>query len=135
MPQEQALRYLAASDMCVVPLRKAELFLDTIPSKIYEVMACARPVLLGVDGEARELLESACGGLFFEPENAQALAQIVQKLADDPSLRQRLGENGREYVVKHYDKSVLAHRYLDILASLVDRPSGCSDRTPTAPAP
>ena len=135
MPQDQALKCIAASDMCVVPLRKADLFLDTIPSKMYEIMACARPMLLGVDGEARELLEVAGGGLFFEPENAQALANAITRLADDAHLRERLGENGRKHVAEHYDKSMLAQRYLDILDNLTQARCCRSRKTPTACSP
>ena len=122
-PQAEALRYISASDICLVPLRKAELFRETIPSKMYEIMACARPMILGVDGEARELLESASAGVFVEPEDPAALAAAVLNLARDPESRSRYGENGRRFVVAHYDKRVLAQKYLTLLSSLVSSPT------------
>ncbi len=123
VPQTEALKYLCASDICLVPLRKAELFRETIPSKMYEIMACARPMVLGVDGEARRLLESASAGVFVEPENSAALADAIAALARDPESRSKYGENGRRFVSEHYDKRVLAERYLALLTSLVESPS------------
>ena len=123
VPQSQALKYVSASDICLVPLRKAELFRETIPSKMYEIMACARPMILGVDGEARELLGSASAGVFVEPEDHSALAEAVLALARDPESRSKYGENGREFVLEHYDKRILARKYLTLLTSLVNSPA------------
>ena len=120
LPQHEALNYIAASDICLVPLRKAELFKETIPSKLYEIMACGKPVVLGVDGEARELLETASAGVFSEPEDPKALAAAVLKLADEPELRSRFGQNGRRFVVENYDKRTIADQYLALLSSLVN---------------
>jgi len=118
MPRTRALQYTAAADICVAPLRKADLFTRTIPSKIYELMACGKPVVVGVDGEARELVEKAGAGVFVEPEDPDALARAVLKLASDAEARKRLGENGRRYVEANCDKRLLASQYLDILDSM-----------------
>lgn len=118
MPQTEAQRYIAASDICLVPLRKAELFNTTIPSKLYNLMACARPIVLSVDGEARELVEQAGAGVYVEPENSPALADAILKLANDPIRRAELGASGRRFVAAHYDKTKLAGAYLDLLQSL-----------------
>ena len=118
VPTNDALRYIAASDICVVPLRKAELFRQTIPSKMYEIMACGRPMVLAVDGEARELMQNASAGLFVDPENPAALAAAILRLADDPAARSRYGENGRKYIVENFDKGRLSRQYLDLLTRL-----------------
>ncbi len=120
LPQHEALNYIASSDICLVPLRKAELFKETVPSKLYEIMACGKPVVLGVDGEARELLEAASAGVFVEPEDSEALAAAVLRLAEDAELRSRCGKNGRRFVVEHYDKRTIADQYLSLLSSLVN---------------
>lgn len=120
LPQHEALNYIASSDICLVPLRKAELFKETIPSKLYEIMACGKPIVLGVDGEARELLEAASAGVFVEPEDPEALAAAVLRLAEDPELRSQFGQNGRRFVVENYDKRTIADHYLSVLSSLVN---------------
>ncbi|OFX14220.1 MAG: hypothetical protein A2Z18_08050 [Armatimonadetes bacterium RBG_16_58_9] len=122
LPRQEALDYIAASDICLVPLRKAELFKETIPSKLYEIMACGRPIILGVDGEARKLLETASAGIYVEPEEPQALADAIRKLATDPGARARYGENGRRFVTENFDKGILAEQFLSLLCSLADAP-------------
>ena len=72
-----------------------------------------KPILLGVDGEARELfIEEGKGGLFFEPENSDALAQGVLTLLQDKSLRLALGKNGKQYVKTNFDRQNIHHRLL-----------------------
>ena len=83
-------------------------------------MACGKPVVLGVDGEARELLEAASAGVFVEPEDPEALAAAVLKLAEEPELRSQFGQNGRRFVVENYDKRTIADHYLAVLSSLVN---------------
>ena len=48
------------------------------------VSGSTSPVILGVDGQAREILEKAQGGIFVEPENATALVAAIAKLYGDP---------------------------------------------------
>src|SRR3989304_9584698 len=62
-PREIIPDYLSAADVALVPLRKVDLFKSALPSKIFDAWACERPVLLGVDGEAKYVLEKAGGGL------------------------------------------------------------------------
>ena len=57
-PRELIPMYLSAADIAIVPLRNAEVFETVVPSKIFDAWACKRPVMLTIDGEARELVES-----------------------------------------------------------------------------
>jgi glycosyltransferase involved in cell wall biosynthesis len=82
-------------------------------------MAMRRPIILGVEGEARELLEEAGAGVAIAPESAEELAAAVRRLADDAELAERLGSSGQAHVREHYDRAKLAMRYLDVLASAV----------------
>jgi glycosyltransferase involved in cell wall biosynthesis len=113
MPQVWAL-----SDASLVLLRKLPLFETVIPSKIFESMAMGRPIILGVGGEAREVMEEGNAGLAIEPESSAGLCAAVLKLADDPALRARLGANGRAYVAAHFDRRVLARRFEAVLKQL-----------------
>ena len=56
-------------DVSIIPLKKLDLFLGAIPSKIFENLAMEKAVLLGVDGEAKNLFveEGKCAR-YFEPE-------------------------------------------------------------------
>jgi len=109
----------ALTGASLVLLKKSDTFKTVIPSKIFESMAMKRPIVLGVEGESRELVGSAGAGLFVEPENAAQLAEAVVRLADDPALCRRLGESGRAFVEQHFDRRVLAGRYAAVLGALV----------------
>ena len=76
------------------------------------------PIVLGVEGEAKALLEAADAGIAMPPESAEALVAAVVRLADDPQLRARLGANGAAHVREHFDRSRLAARYLDVLSAV-----------------
>lgn len=112
--------FYAAADICLVPLKKREVFLYNIPSKMFEIMGCARPMVLGVEGQAKALLDEARAGISVEPENPEAMAAAVLALADNPALRQELGRNGRDFVAAHYTRKSKADMYLRCLRQLVD---------------
>jgi glycosyltransferase involved in cell wall biosynthesis len=114
-PKAMMPLFLCAADTCLVPLRKHKLFEGTVPSKIFEAMASGRPILLGVQGEAEEIVTDAKAGIPVEPENPVALAKAILRLADDPALGRELGESGVEYVHAHFDRTVLARKMMDIL--------------------
>ena len=112
----------ATADIGLVPLKKRDVFLYNIPSKMFEIMACARPIILGVEGQAKRLLDEAESGLAVEPENPPAFADAIRLLAEDGTLRQRLGENGRRHVVAHYTRRQNAQRYIECFDTLVRQP-------------
>ena len=116
VPRAELPAYLASSDACLVHFRKQELFRTILPSKFFEDAAMERPILLGFEGDARAMLEEADCGIAFEPSNDEELAAAAERLADaSPEERRRLGENGRRYVLEHFDRRKLAHDYLEIL--------------------
>ncbi|MBU4259823.1 MAG: glycosyltransferase family 4 protein [Proteobacteria bacterium] len=114
-PKEKMPEFLAASDACMILLKKSDLFKTVIPSKIFETMAMERPIILGVEGESREIIEKAKSGLCIEPENHQQLAEAVLRLYNDPKLSESLGRNGRRFVKDNFDRDKLAETYLGIL--------------------
>lgn len=108
LPHERMPLLLAACDVCLVPLKKLPLFEGALPSKMYEAMACARPIILGVEGEARRLLETeARSAIAVEPENASALASALVFLYNHPEEREMLGERGRSFVEARFDREQL----------------------------
>lgn len=114
-PKAQVPELLAASDVCLVLLKNQPLFETVIPSKIFEAMAMERPVLLGVAGESRRIVEGAGCGVCIEPENAQQLAAAVLALAGDPNRAAALGKQGRRVVSEQYNRDVLAAAYLGVI--------------------
>jgi len=121
-PREKIPSYICASDACLVLLKKTELFKTVIPTKMLEFMSCARPVILGVDGQARAILEEAGGGLVIEPENSDALASAVCYLATNNESARQMGQNGREYVVQKFSRRHTAEKYIRVLEHLLKVP-------------
>jgi glycosyltransferase involved in cell wall biosynthesis len=115
LPKPAMPLVLTAADVSLVLLMKDDLFKTVLPSKMFEAMAMECPIVLGVEGEAKALLEEAGAGIAIAPENAEQLAAAVVQLADNAELRVRLGRQGAEYVREHYDRAKLAARYLDLL--------------------
>ena len=106
------------ADACFVPLRDIPLFAKFIPSKMFEIMACGRPILGSVSGEARQILERSGGALCVDPEDAAGLEAAVVQLADDPLLAAQLGAQARAFVESNYRRDVLAARYLEVLRTV-----------------
>jgi glycosyltransferase involved in cell wall biosynthesis len=124
--RERIPAYVTASDACLVLLKKSELFKTVLPTKMLEFMSCARPVILGVDGHARRVMEQANAGIFVTPEDPIALADGVMRLASDPTLRDFLGRNGRQHVLQHFSRQNTAKLYLDVLQDLLGEGQPCA---------
>lgn len=122
VPREQMPEVYRTVDLCLVPLRKTELFTSVIPSKIFEILAMQRPILLSVDGEARRIVEESEGGMFVPPEDRDAMRNGILELCADRERCEQMGLKGRDYVMRHFDRSVLAREYLDILRRVASAP-------------
>lgn len=118
-PRERIPVFISASDACLVLLKKTDVFKTVIPTKMLEFMSCSRPVIVGVDGQAKKIVEEANAGITIEPENAAALEQAILRLSDDEALRAILGKNGRQYVVRHLSRRETAQKYAEVLQSLM----------------
>jgi glycosyltransferase involved in cell wall biosynthesis len=106
---------LASVDACLVHLKKRPLFATVMPSKIFEAAAIAKPIILGVEGHAADLVRRAGCGICIEPENETELADAVERMADDRQLAVTLGRRGHDFFVQHFDRAKLAETYLDLI--------------------
>jgi putative colanic acid biosynthesis glycosyltransferase WcaI len=118
-PRERVPRFISACDACLVLLKKTEVFKTVIPTKMLEFMSCARPVILGVEGQARAIVEDAGAGIAIEPENSVDLAKAIRQLSANPELGRSLGRKGREYVINRFSRRSTAERYIQVLEELL----------------
>jgi glycosyltransferase involved in cell wall biosynthesis len=114
-PRERVADFYRAADACLVPLRNVPLFNTFIPSKMFEIMGCARPIIGSVEGEAHRILERSGAALLTEPENAAGIAAAIEELAGDRERAEEMGRKGRVFAAEHYDRNRLAARYLELL--------------------
>lgn len=117
-PKSRMREFWALSDISLVLLKKSDLFKTVIPSKIFESLAMAKPIILGVEGESADLLRAAKAGVCIEPEHADDLAARVLELAQHPEQRRQLGRNGRQYVMEHFDRTVLARKLASVIETV-----------------
>jgi len=113
--RNQTPLYYSMADACLVPLKNIQGFETFIPSKMFEIMALKRPILASVRGEAEKILIKSGSALISTPENADELVANIEKLKNDEVLSHKLGESGREFVEKNFDREKLANKYLDIM--------------------
>lgn len=108
---------LASVDAALVPLRRADTFLSVIPSKIFEAAALRRPILLGVEGQAKAIVDEFGAGVCFTPEDEQSFVAAVLRLVNDRQLYVRCQDGGTALATA-YDRDALAAHMLDILTDV-----------------
>lgn len=120
VPKDEVVRYWSLLDVSLIHLRASELFETVIPSKMFEAMAMGIPMLMGVRGEAAAILHESGAGETFAPEDAQALADALLRLAADREICARYAAAGIA-AAPGFDRKVLAGRMLAIIEAVVDR--------------
>lgn len=102
LPRADAMRELAGASVAIVPLRAG--LIDTIPSKIFDALALALPVVVCAEGEAASLASSSGGAVVVRPGDGRELATALQQLAADPDRREAMGRRGRAYVRERFER-------------------------------
>lgn len=98
VPLAQVQHFLQAADALLVHLTDDPLFRITVPSKTQAYLYAGRPILMGVAGDAADLVREAEAGYAFTPGDAAGLADAVRRLiADGPERRAQIGRNAREF--------------------------------------
>jgi len=118
-PKRKMPFIIKSIDIAIIPLKKLDLFLGAIPSKIFENSAMKKTLLLGVDGEAKDLfITNGNAGLFFEPENFEDLAEKVNYLFQNRSSLIEFGESGRRYVDLNFNRTEIADKFHSYLCKI-----------------
>jgi len=112
---------MRAANCCVAILKPIEMYQTTYPNKVFDYLAAGRPVLCVIDGVIREVIEKAQAGVFVNPGDPAALAAAVMKLSSTPAEGQRMGLNGRAYVVQHFNRHDIAERMEQLLLACANK--------------
>ncbi len=130
-PRARLRRLFALTNASLVHLRRHDVFKTVIPSKLLESMGMGIPVILGVEGESRDILLEAGAGIAITPEDPDALLAAVQTLKTDPEKCRRLGAAGRAHVAAHFSRDQLARRYWNLLATVANKSDSSRNRSTT----
>lgn len=114
-PRERLPEMLASADVALIPLKRG-LGQDSLPSKVFPILACGKPMVVSVDEdcELADLVRRAGAGICVAPESPQEIANAILSLYASSELCKQLGSSGREYAIKHHsrDSAVRQFEYL-----------------------
>lgn len=118
--REALISEMHNASVCLVPLKNNPLFRNAIPSKIFEIMACKKPVILGVEGEAAGIIQQYNCGTVVSPENPLELKNIILKYYESKDLIIFHGNNGVRAVTEHLRKDVLLSTFLKCVNTTIN---------------
>jgi colanic acid biosynthesis glycosyl transferase WcaI len=119
-PRSLVPHIYASSDLCLAPMKRGAAG-ETFPSKIYTIMAAARPAIVCTEQEsdlARLVIEAGCGWV-APPEDRPALAAAILKAYEQRNSLSEMGRNGRAYVLAHHSRQAVAQQYDVLLRELL----------------
>jgi glycosyltransferase involved in cell wall biosynthesis len=114
-------KYILSSDMGTSVLKKVDTFKTIYSNKTFDYMSCKKPNLLLIDGVSRELVETAQCGVYAEPENIDDIVEKVRWCIDNKNKLPEMGINGYNYAKDHFDRTVLAKKYIEEIEEKVLR--------------
>jgi len=117
-PREEMPVFVSRGDICLVPYKNSSTFQKNVPSKMFDYMASGKPIIINLEGAASDIIIKAQAGLVVEPENALALAKTIEQLYNNRFLRKKMGNSGKVYVEKHYDKKKISKQLEIILENV-----------------
>ncbi len=115
--RKDLIKFIKKSSLCLVPLKNKKLFNSALPSKMFEYMACAKPIIVGVRGEAKKIVNSSKAGIAIEPENPVKLSKAILTYYNNKEKCKIDGENGMRYVTKNLSKEVLISNIINKVIS------------------
>jgi len=120
-PRSEIPRWLASIDVSLVLLRDIPVLETVVPSKIFETLAEARPVLVAGRGEIRRMIEEAKAGFVIDPETPDQLARAVRYIRSHPEEAQMRAQAGRDWVAANFQRDDLARAMARFLEEVANR--------------
>jgi len=120
VPKRLIVDYIASIDIALINLKKLPLFKTVIPSKIFENAAMEKPILLGVDGESRQIIEDYSAGVYYEPESKSDFIYKLYLLKNDRDLYKTC-QQGCKKLAHDFDRKSLGNKMLSDIQSLITK--------------
>lgn len=123
-PYARVPEIYAAADLCIVPLL-SEIKVGALPSKVFRIMACSRPILALCDphSDLAQVIQDAEAGVVCAPSNTDAIVQTIAMILQQPQRAIRMGERGREYVVSRLSRPIVTKRYAELFTRISADPT------------
>ncbi len=130
VPHDQVRACYALLDAFVVPRRDERAARTVTPLKPYEALAMERPLVVADLPALTEIAEPDTRGLAFRPDDAEDLATALERLIDDPALRERIGREGRAWVIRERSWATNGGRIRDVYREVLERWARTEDGDP-----
>jgi len=117
IPREKVPKMISESLIGLAPLKKLESLKYAVPTKAYEYMACGIPFIGCGNGEIVNLAKESGAGIIVD-NDPKSIAEAIITLLDNPEKMAEMGELGRKYVKRNYDRKIIAHklkRYIEMI--------------------
>jgi glycosyltransferase involved in cell wall biosynthesis len=121
LPKAEVPRLTHTADALLVLFANRPILATNSPNKFFDGLATGRPMIVNSDGWTRELVEENDAGGYFPAEDGIALADLLEKLADDPEGRARMGANARRLAETRFSRDILAEQVLGVLQDATQR--------------
>ena len=115
VPKHEVVRYLSLMDVALVNLKKSDTFKTVIPSKIFEAAALQKPILLGLEGETKGIIESFNAGTCFEPENEDEFIAQCHAILNEQSYKDY--QKGCQELAEAFDRKQIALQVLETITT------------------
>jgi len=112
-------RYISLAEITVGPLVARLDTFGSVPRKVLEYMACAKPVVSCRGGVAQDLIIDGHNGFLFQPDDEEELASIISEVFNDPSLSKEIGLNARKHVENFHDWDIIMNGFEKVLFAAV----------------
>lgn len=119
-PKKMVLSFILAADAGLVMMQPLPIFDTMLSAKLFDYFACRKPVLSGIGGLSRNVVESANAGQYIDPAQPEDWVQKLSVYFQQPEVGRQQGENGYQLARKQFDRERLATRYLDVISQLVN---------------
>jgi len=118
IPGKQVPDFLEHADVCLTNLKKVESFKLVRPNKIFQYMAMKKPVVSGIWGESREIIESAEAGVYIDFTNYKNAAKTLYEMIHNEERLKEYALNGIEYVKQFGDRERIFEDYYNRLIQI-----------------
>lgn len=118
-PKNVMSDFCNSSDLCTAVLQDIDTFKTVYPNKVFDYMSCKKPVLLGIDGVVRELVEDSNAGVYVNPNETENVVKNILELKNNPSRLEQMGNNGYEFVIKNFERKNLAKKYISYMEETI----------------
>jgi glycosyltransferase involved in cell wall biosynthesis len=118
VPHQEVPKFINACDLCV-SLKRRKFKSGFSPIKLYEYLACERPVIAS-DAAGFDVLETYKCGFGIDPAEPEQVARAIITLLQNDSLRKEMGKNGRKFVVTANSWMSVAKRVSEVCEGILD---------------